>query len=188
LRAWTAKTWADIVDHVEYGKHLAAGTSVEVVQHFGGVAAYAAKYVGKSNGDAPFVNWKTGEPISPGRFWGVWRRELLEGEKKAESSDEISMSRVRRVMRKYAQKRGAKLKNRRGWSGAGCPSFSAFLPVREIERLMAHYMPWRKLGMSFEQFREIEIEYRRELYLAACWQSYEYPPPRDYVLSVADFL
>lgn len=72
VRMWLSHVWYEVVGSGDL-RHLRAGTQLEQVRSFGGVATYVGKYMGKvdynaGGGDA----W-----CEPGRLWGVWRRERL---------------------------------------------------------------------------------------------------------------
>lgn len=83
-------------------EHLRAGTRVERVRSWGGVMAYAAKYMGKLETLAPGVE-------SPGRFWGKWNVEELPVDPHEETISYDQAVPLRRVLRKYT---GQKLPKR----------------------------------------------------------------------------
>lgn len=63
-----ARDWYEIVGSGA-ANHLRAGTRIERVQSWRGVAYYAAKYLGKVSGEIA--------DQSPGRFWGIINEEYL---------------------------------------------------------------------------------------------------------------
>lgn len=69
LRNFVGEAWYQVVDSGDE-KHLRAGTRVEWVRSWGGVLAYASKYLGKlpEPVEDPEL-WK-----SVGRYWGVFAR------------------------------------------------------------------------------------------------------------------
>lgn len=68
LISWVSHNWYEVVDSGDV-KHLYAGTRCEQIRDWGGVASYAAKYLGKS---CTSEDWSF-----PGRFWGVQCRAQL---------------------------------------------------------------------------------------------------------------
>lgn len=151
-------------------------TEVTPIRHFGGVISYAVKYIEKdSSRDGVLCN-RRGEPIAPGRFWAIWRPELLQSAELGECGDEVAMVRARRMLRKYVEKREAKLRRRSSWAGAGVPSLTAFVPERIASRIFDHCMPWRRLGLTFDQWRAMEMQYRRRLYIERIKEELDYPP------------
>ena len=77
-------------------EHFHAGTSVERVKSWRGVNSYAAKYMGK------LEQLSEGSP-SVGRFWGVWRRELLPISYRTEALTHDQALRVRRIFRRCSK-------------------------------------------------------------------------------------
>lgn len=68
LIPWVSNSWYEVVDSGDE-KHLRAGTRVEQIRDWGGVASYAAKYLGKS---CTSEGWDF-----PGRFWGKRYDDML---------------------------------------------------------------------------------------------------------------
>lgn len=68
-----SRDWSDIVcglsPQAVFWKHLAAGTKVESIRSFRGVASYASKYLSKADG------YSLGEDA--GRVWGVFNKDAL---------------------------------------------------------------------------------------------------------------
>lgn len=93
---WWARNWYEIAgagDPEHLAVHLGARGNrpcVEVVRNWNGVMAYAAKYLGKAvSGEG----WER-----PGRWWGVWRKELLPRTIKREEVGEAVVKLVRRQL------------------------------------------------------------------------------------------
>ncbi len=95
LRNRIAFMWHEVAGYGS-SEHFAAGTSVERVKSWRGVNSYAAKYMGK------LETLQEGAP-SVGRFWGVWRRELLPISYRTESLTHGQALRVRRIFRRLSK-------------------------------------------------------------------------------------
>lgn len=122
-----SRLWDQVVDSGD-GRHIKAGTRVEHVHSFNGVLSYAAKYMGKSETLAigPDGARAVGHP---GRFWGVWSRQLLPVLVRDFALALDHGIKVRRHIRKYARLRP---------SGA-YDTLSAFVSDSCILRLLDYY-------------------------------------------------
>lgn len=74
FRCWLAQAWHEICGTND-PSHLLAGTSVHRSWTWRDALVYVLLYVAKPTGS--FCDPVTGKPLSVGRFWGVWRRELF---------------------------------------------------------------------------------------------------------------
>jgi hypothetical protein len=109
-------------------QHFAAGTNVQRVRSWKGVNGYAAKYMGKL------------EKLDPGaagigRFWGVWRRDLLPISYEHTAIEMGDYFRLRRVLRRFS---GIRVRNSREHRGLSC-----FLAHAASNRLLAYYGYYR---------------------------------------------
>jgi hypothetical protein len=68
FRTWLARTWFEVVGSND-PKHLAAGTSADVIRSQFGIMRYVGPYVSDSDQSRP--GWKVG------RYWGVVGRENI---------------------------------------------------------------------------------------------------------------
>lgn len=127
LRNNVAWMWNEIVDRWDF-EHLQAGTSVEEIRSWKGVNAYAAKYMGKLETLREGV-----EP--PGKFWGVWRREMLPISYEHTEITLPHFFQMRRVLRRYAKLR---LRNTREHRRVSC-----FVSHQTTNRLLAFYGYYR---------------------------------------------
>ncbi len=109
-------------------EHLAAGTNVQRVRSWRGVNAYAAKYMGKLETLAP-------SSAGIGRFWGVWRRDLLPISYEHTAIEMGDYFRLRRVFRRFS---GIRVRNSREHRGLSC-----FLAHAAANRLLAYYGYYR---------------------------------------------
>ena len=124
FRAWLATAWYEVVGSLQE-THRKAGTQVDPVRTWGGVISYAGKYLGK---EVPqIVNPETGEVITPGRFWGVWHKDLVPIEWVAVAMAREALFQVRRVIRRYT----GRPPQGRLWT------FHAYAPSHMWERLAA---------------------------------------------------
>jgi len=109
-------------------KHLKAGTKVERVYSWRGVMNYAAKYLAKLESlDLPadgVASWRY-----PGRYWGVWCRDLLPIHYRELRPDLRSALAIKRHIRKYS---GIKPRDK-------FTSMYAYLGSDACERLAAFY-------------------------------------------------
>ena len=95
---WASLHWYHIVASQNLD-HLSAGVRVERVRSWGGVMAYAAKYLGKAGDE--FLS-----EIRFGRSWGIFNRASLPWGKMVELPLDGDMGiRLRRVMRHYLERR-----------------------------------------------------------------------------------
>jgi len=95
---WASLAWYHVVGSGNLD-HLSAGVRVESVRSWGGVMAYAAKYLGKD--DCGFL-WG----VSFGRSWGVFNRSAVPWARMVELDlDEEVGVRLRRIARRYLERR-----------------------------------------------------------------------------------
>ena len=95
---WASLNWYHVVCSYN-SDHLTAGVRVERVKSWGGVMAYAAKYLGKAGDE--FLS-----EIRFGRSWGIFNRASLPLAKIVEMDLDGDMGvRLRRVMRRYLERR-----------------------------------------------------------------------------------
>jgi hypothetical protein len=127
LRSHVAWMWNEIVDPSDFA-HFQAGTSVEEIRSWKGVNSYAAKYLGKLETLRAGV-----EP--PGRFWGIWRRDLLPISYEHTQITLPHFFQMRRVLRRYAKLR---LRNTREHRRLSC-----FVSHQTTNRLLSFYGYYR---------------------------------------------
>jgi hypothetical protein len=98
LQDWASLAWYHVVDS-HNTDHAQAGVRVERVRSWGGVMAYAAKYLSKL--DAEFMS-----EIEWGRSWGIFNRACMPWARMLEIplDNEVGV-RLRRVARHYLQRR-----------------------------------------------------------------------------------
>lgn len=95
---WASLAWYHVVGSHNVD-HLAAGLRVERVKSWGGVMAYCAKYMAKS--DSQFLS-----DVEFGRSWGIFNRKCVPWAKIIEMPlDEEMGIRLRRVARRYLERR-----------------------------------------------------------------------------------
>ncbi len=94
LHEFVSRSWYEACGEIS-PEHLRAGTNVQKVKSWRGMMAYAAKYMGKLEQVSPGVE-------SPGRFWGVWSKELLPISVEVVALDHHQAIRVRRIYRKFS--------------------------------------------------------------------------------------
>jgi len=101
---WASLAWYHVVDS-HNTDHLTAGVRVEHVRSWGGVMAYAAKYLGKEGDD--FLT-----DIEFGRSWGVFNRVKIPWARMVELELDTDMGiRLRRIARRYLERRLGRKKN-----------------------------------------------------------------------------
>lgn len=108
LVAFVSQSWYESCGRI-CPEHLAAGTQVSRARSWKGVNGYAAKYLAK------LESLSVAE--SPGRFWGVWRKDLLPI---AYEDTQLTLSgffKLRRVFRRYGSLR---LRNTREHRRVSC--------------------------------------------------------------------
>jgi hypothetical protein len=98
LQDWASLAWYHVVDS-HNTDHAQAGVRVERVRSWGGVMAYAAKYLSKL--DADFMS-----EIEWGRSWGIFNRAWMPWARMLELplDNEVGV-RLRRVARHYLERR-----------------------------------------------------------------------------------
>ncbi len=94
LYEFVSRSWYEACGKI-CPEHLRAGTNVQPVKSWRGVMAYASKYMGKLETAIP------GE-VAPGRFWGVWSKELLPISVEIIPLDHHQALRLRRIYRKFS--------------------------------------------------------------------------------------
>lgn len=94
VRGFVSGSWYEACGKIS-AEHLRAGTNVEAVRSWAGVNAYAAKYMGKLEKLAAGVE-------NPGRFWGVWLKELLPISFEVVPLTHYQALRIRRIYRKFS--------------------------------------------------------------------------------------
>lgn len=98
LQDWASLAWYHVVDSHNLD-HLQAGVRLERVRSWGGVMAYAAKYLSKV--DAEFMS-----EIEWGRSWGVFNRACIPWAKMLTINLDNDVGvRLRRVARRYLEHR-----------------------------------------------------------------------------------
>lgn len=127
LRCAVSWLWHEVAEP-DSPEHFVAGTQVQEVRSWRGVNAYAAKYMAKLEKLDP-----SAAPI--GRFWGLWRRDLLPISHQLTTISEEHYYRLRRVFRRYS---GMKLRNTREHRRVSC-----FLGHAAANRLLAYYGYYR---------------------------------------------
>lgn len=121
LRRFISLAWYEVCGRLS-PSHLRAGTRVERSRSWRGVNAYASKYVAKLETLSPDVP-------SPGRFWGVWRREMLPIVYEDTQLTLPQFFKLRRVFRRYASLHPHRT---REFRRVGC-----FLSYQTANRLLA---------------------------------------------------
>ncbi len=96
LRVDCDNDWYEVCGRISI-KHLKAGVNVEPPRSWRGIN-YLAKYMAKLETLAPGVR--------PGRLWGVWRKDRLPISYDHQPMKLRDAIKVRRVLRKYAHRRG----------------------------------------------------------------------------------
>jgi len=95
---WVSQAWYEIVGSGDE-KHLLAGTQVQKVRSWRGVMSYASKYFGKT---FQVTGWD-----NPGRFWGVFHRDLLPWSEVYETDLTYRKAvEIMRCLRRYAHIKG----------------------------------------------------------------------------------
>lgn len=121
LRCWTAKTWADVVNHPDPDNrrnHELAGTAVDIateafVSDARLIAVYFSKHSSPGLGskeyqNSPPVEWI--EAGSVGRFWGYWGLRPVETEANVSREEMVQLARiVRRWFRAKGLRRTARV-------------------------------------------------------------------------------
>jgi hypothetical protein len=98
LQDWASLAWYHVVDS-HNTDHAQAGVRVECVESWGGVMAYAAKYLSKC--DAEFMS-----EIEWGRSWGIFNRAFMPWARMLELPLDNDVGvRLRRVARHYLERR-----------------------------------------------------------------------------------
>lgn len=92
-----SKMWYEVVGSSDL-KHLQAGVEIRRARSWGGVTSYVSKYMGKTSDIIP--------DGFTGRFWGVFRRDLMPVEIVEILLEVPQFHRLRRVMRKWLASRG----------------------------------------------------------------------------------
>lgn len=116
FRSWTAKTWADVVDHPDPDNrrnHERAGTAVDIakgafISDARLIAVYFSKHSSPGLASKEYQNSPPGEWIeagSVGRFWGYWGLRPVEVEAEV-SREEIDM--LARILRRWFRAKGLK--------------------------------------------------------------------------------
>ena len=123
LRNNIAWMWNEIVDSSDVD-HLNAGTAVEEIRSWNGVNSYAAKYLGKLETLRQGV-------VPPGRFWGVWRKQMLPISYEHTQITLPHFFQMRRVLKRYGNLR---LRNTREHRRVSC-----FLSHEATNRLLKFY-------------------------------------------------
>lgn len=127
LYQFVSESWYESCGEIS-PEHLAAGTNVQGVKSWRGVMAYAAKYMGKLELLAPGVE-------SPGRFWGVWFKELLPISFEETVVTFFHAVKMRRIYRKFA---GVRPRSRKE-----CHGLTIFVGHSTTNRLLASYGYYR---------------------------------------------
>lgn len=91
LQRWMARAWFEVCDTGDE-RHFRAGTSVERIRSWSGVASYAGKYLGKV---CKAEGWEF-----PGRFWGIFRSKLLPRDLVDDGLSQVDGEKLRRCMRR----------------------------------------------------------------------------------------
>lgn len=120
LRGFVSRSWYGVVGSGDED-HLKAGTQVVRVHSWRGVRSYAAKYLGKVEGD------DRDPDQSIGRFWGVWNKDLLPITAEHHQLTFDQFYRLRRVLRRFS---GIRSTHR-------VRSFGCFVDHRTMDRLMS---------------------------------------------------
>ena len=106
--------------------HLAAGTRCELPRSWKGANVYLSKYMTKPETLAP------GAP-SPGRFWGVWRPDMLPVVYEAFQLTYEQAFRARRVLRKYSRIAA------RRWDVTRFSCFVSYSTARRLVEWLRYY-------------------------------------------------
>lgn len=140
LRTFVSEAWYESCGRI-CPEHLRAGTNVQRVRSWRQASSYAAKYLGKLETLAP------GCP-SPGRFWGVWRRNLLPIYFENTRVTLPDFFRLRRVFRRYGRLR---IRNTREHRRVGCfvshsssRRLLAWLGIIGTSQPRSSYSSWRR--------------------------------------------
>ncbi|MCG3178071.1 MAG: hypothetical protein BIFFINMI_00394 [Phycisphaerae bacterium] len=133
---WVASSWHDLVGRGD-DDHLRHGSDVQPVESWEGVMSYAAKYLGK---EVPgFVDVDTGELKASGRWWGVWRGELLPRVQVVARVEPVALVRVRRAARKLVERQRGK---RASWlRGRVVGRSFVIVPEAVVAALVDYYAP-----------------------------------------------
>lgn len=127
LIPFVARSWAESVASGD-DKHLVAGTRCEIVASWRGVNSYAAKYMGKLEQLQPGQE-------SPGRFWGVWYKNLLPISAIETPISVEAATKIRRAMVRYA---GLSQKH-----ATRANTLQVFMPDELVIRLLRYYGYYR---------------------------------------------
>lgn len=123
LRNNVAWMWNEIVDPSD-AQHLGAGTAVEEIRSWNGVNSYAAKYMGKLETLQKGIE-------APGRFWGVWRKQMLPISYEHTQITLPHFFQMRRLMKRYGR---LKIRNTREHRRVSC-----FMSHENTRRLLQFY-------------------------------------------------
>lgn len=95
-----SKMWFEVVGSGDE-RHLRAGTGIQKIDKVEGLIYYLSKYISKSEkGGAP---QEFNYPV--GRYWGVFKRDRLAVSKEEFEIDRNMFFKIRRVIKKYLEKR-----------------------------------------------------------------------------------
>jgi hypothetical protein len=124
---WASLAWYYVVGSHNVD-HLAAGVRIEPVKSWGGVMAYAAKYMSKA--DCAFLS-----DVAFGRSWGVFNRKCMPWAKLVEIDlDDDTGVRIRRIARHYLERcRGRRINAPYG--------LTVYCSVEQWRRLWEHPPP-----------------------------------------------
>lgn len=100
-RQWVSASWFEVVGSGDE-RHLRAGTKVESVRAWNGVKRYTAKYLAKTAEELP-PGWE-----GVGRWWAWFNQAARPIHPVEYQLDAQAFNRIKRVMRKAAEKRGFK--------------------------------------------------------------------------------
>lgn len=116
FRGWTAKTWADVVNHPDpenRRNHEFAGTAVDIakgafVSDARLIAVYFSKHSSPGHGSKEYQNsppdpWI--EAGSVGRFWGYWGLRPVEAEAQVSREEMVQLA---RMLRRWFRAKGLK--------------------------------------------------------------------------------
>ena len=120
-----SKMWYEVVKSGDL-KHLQAGVEIRRARSWGGVTSYVAKYMGKTSDVVP-----TG---FTGRFWGIFRRDLMPVEILEILLEIPQFHRLRRVMRQWLKSRG--FAKRSGSRYQGISAFVGWLSALRLVELL----------------------------------------------------
>lgn len=100
MRSFVARAWYEVCGKVSED-HLKAGTSVEKVRNWLDTMKYMAK--AETLTDIAEDDEPEGEKKSPGRFWGIWNKDLLHIVWETVQISPRGFFKIRRILRRLVR-------------------------------------------------------------------------------------